>query len=119
MSGNVWEWCQDWYGEDYYKVSPESDPKGLKRAPTACCAAAAGAATLSSAGRPRASAAGPAAATAIWASASPGPLPLALEPLYPWQSFFPKAEGRERIAAEAKPAAYERTEWSNTLACFK
>jgi formylglycine-generating enzyme required for sulfatase activity len=26
--GNVWEWCADRYGKDYYKVSPESDPKG-------------------------------------------------------------------------------------------
>jgi formylglycine-generating enzyme required for sulfatase activity len=28
MSGNVWEWVQDWYGEDYYKSSPRQNPKG-------------------------------------------------------------------------------------------
>jgi formylglycine-generating enzyme required for sulfatase activity len=28
MSGNVREWCSDWYGELYYKVSPELNPSG-------------------------------------------------------------------------------------------
>jgi len=28
MSGNVWEWVSDWYGEDYYSHSPRNNPKG-------------------------------------------------------------------------------------------
>ena len=29
MTGNVWEWTQDWYDENYYKVSPELNPPGV------------------------------------------------------------------------------------------
>ena len=28
MHGNVWEWCSDYLGGDYYKQSPEKDPTG-------------------------------------------------------------------------------------------
>lgn len=28
MTGNVWEWCSDRFGSDYYQNSPRRDPKG-------------------------------------------------------------------------------------------
>jgi len=28
MAGNVWEWCWDNYGDNYYMITPASDPRG-------------------------------------------------------------------------------------------
>ena len=28
MAGNVWEWREDWHGENYYSLSSEDNPTG-------------------------------------------------------------------------------------------
>jgi sulfatase modifying factor 1 len=35
MSGNLYEWCWDWYDGDYYAASPADDPKGPSLPPVA------------------------------------------------------------------------------------
>jgi formylglycine-generating enzyme required for sulfatase activity len=34
MSGNIWEWCSDWFEMYYYKVSPSDNPQGPAKGDT-------------------------------------------------------------------------------------
>jgi sulfatase modifying factor 1 len=34
ICGNVWQWCNDFYKVDYYKESPQQDPRGPEQAQT-------------------------------------------------------------------------------------
>jgi len=65
MLGNLWEWCHDYYQEDYYQQSPERDPRGRPPAKIAWSGVAAGIPSRAIAARPTAVAKCPSSRTAV------------------------------------------------------
>jgi len=37
VHGNVWEWCSDWFSEEYYAKSPKKDPRGPAKGKERVC----------------------------------------------------------------------------------
>jgi sulfatase modifying factor 1 len=37
FSGNVYEWCWDWFDDEYYKNSPAENPRGPDSGTMRCC----------------------------------------------------------------------------------
>ena len=102
MHGNVWEWVED-DSHDNYKGAPGDgsawvdDPRGADRVVRGGSWSS-GAHLCRSAFR---TATRPTTASTSLAFALPGPLPLALNPLYPWHGLKPEAQRRGRVAAKA------------------
>jgi formylglycine-generating enzyme required for sulfatase activity len=75
VHGNVWQWCNDWYGETYYAESPNENPRGPATGKMRVLSAAPGIAPPRGAGprtATRSSPSTPTPASALTATASGG-----------------------------------------------